>query len=756
MFNRGKVYTLTLGQCTQALKDKLKEDSNWESIASAYDIIGLLQLIEKYVLKQTESHYPYLAVQEEMQSMLNFSQGEDMSLGMFYKNITTRIAITDCAGCIFTTPALLDVEADVMFPSGGGGTTDFKSLTTDQAVRVSKTCRDKYLATLYLMRSGKHHTQLKNDIKNDHAKGVENSFPTTVASAMQIMNDFKLVMTETGPMVSLGTAFAQGGATKKTTKGQLSDEAWNALSLEDKTKLVESRKAGRIKTAAAAAGGKLSKSGDDGNKSVNSTKSMNDLQKDNVRLKRQLKSTKAALVTTISEGNKSDLSDDKGSSNFVAAMAILQDEYPELYKGIVVAHKSGAMEKLNLRNSILINSQTTHDVFCNKKYDKNIRKAVRTIHLSTNGGTMKITCEADVPGLYPVGSDATVYFDHDTITNILSFKKLAKKYRITYDSDMEKTLIVHRKAHGLVDLHFSMHPCGLHILKQVEPGKMFVQTVEDNLKLYSKQQIEGAKKARAMYEMLHCPSDEDFFNIINQGGIRGSKVTVEDIKIAKNIWGPSVIKAKGNTVRRPAKLTPSSIVSVPKELLEAQKNVTLSIGFFFINQKHIFLMTYSDNICFTTNTHVGSRKVKDYWSFLKDVYKRYLVCGLSIRKIKADLEFTTLQVLVIELPTRPTMVLAAQGEHVGLVEHNICFLKEKVRLLRYTLPFTKVPKYMIIHMVFLVTQVMNYFPRKGGNAYYSPGMIVTGTGVLVDTLHIPFGLYVQSTESVEPRNSLAA
>jgi hypothetical protein len=49
MSNQGKVYTHTLGQCTQALKDKLKEDSNWESIAEAYNPIDLLQLIKKYV-----------------------------------------------------------------------------------------------------------------------------------------------------------------------------------------------------------------------------------------------------------------------------------------------------------------------------------------------------------------------------------------------------------------------------------------------------------------------------------------------------------------------------------------------------------------------------------------------------------------------------------------------------------------------------------------------------------------------------------
>ena len=81
--NCGKVYMLTIMQCKQDLKDKLKEDATWDTILDSYDSIGLLALIEKYVLKQTESHYPYLAVQEESRSMLNFSQGNDMTLGMY-------------------------------------------------------------------------------------------------------------------------------------------------------------------------------------------------------------------------------------------------------------------------------------------------------------------------------------------------------------------------------------------------------------------------------------------------------------------------------------------------------------------------------------------------------------------------------------------------------------------------------------------------------------------------------------------------
>jgi hypothetical protein len=195
-------------------------------------------------------------------------------------------------------------------------------------------------------------------------------------------------------------------------------------------------------------------------------------------------------------------------------------------------------------------------------------------------------------------------------------------------------------------------------------------------------------------------------------------------------------------------------VAIPKELLEAQKNVTLSIDLFYVNQKHNFLMSYSESICFMTNTHVVSRKVKDYWPSLKDIYQKYLVRGLCIIKIKADLEFATLEAIVSELPTRPKLILAAQGEHVGSVERNIWYLKEKVRSLQYTLPYAKIPKFMLIHMVFVATRVMNMFPRRGGNKYFLPSMIVTGRGVTIESLRIAFGSYVQSTSINMPRNGL--
>ena len=57
-------------------------------------------------------------------------------------------------------------------------------------------------------------------------------------------------------------------------------------------------------------------------------------------------------------------------------------------------------------------------------------------------------------------------------------------------------------------------------------------------------------------------------------------VTTEDVKAADVIWGQSVLKMKGNTVRRNGKCMAQSIVKVPKELIKLQQDVELAIDCF--------------------------------------------------------------------------------------------------------------------------------------------------------------------------------
>ncbi len=65
----------------------------------------------------------------------------------------------------------------------------------------------------------------------------------------------------------------------------------------------------------------------------------------------------------------------------------------------------------------------------------------------------------------------------------------------------------------------------------------FIQTVEDNMKLFSKRQIAGAVQARDLIKKMIYPSTADFRMIVSAGGISGCKVTHDNVKAAEVIWG---------------------------------------------------------------------------------------------------------------------------------------------------------------------------------------------------------------------------
>ncbi len=89
------------------------------------------------------------------------------------------------------------------------------------------------------------------------------------------------------------------------------------------------------------------------------------------------------------------------------------------------------------------------------------------------------------------------------------------------------------------------------------------------------------------------------------------------------------------------------------------------------------------------------------------------------------------------------------------MEQNICFLKEKTRSIRQSLPFERVPGIMVVRMVLHIVKFVNGFPRKGGVKHFSPSEIVTGRCLHADDLCLGFGIYCQVAENVELRNSLA-
>jgi hypothetical protein len=127
--HRGQTYSLILGQRSQLLKDKMKQDINWGTVSVSYDPLTLYELIDKTILAQTEDQYPFATVYEQELSFYSFCQ-ENMNNPQWYKCFNTKVDVGDAIGVTRQHKSLLKHVAQEQ--SVGTTVVTFASLTTDQ------------------------------------------------------------------------------------------------------------------------------------------------------------------------------------------------------------------------------------------------------------------------------------------------------------------------------------------------------------------------------------------------------------------------------------------------------------------------------------------------------------------------------------------------------------------------------------------------------------------------------------------------
>ena len=173
---------------------------------------------------------------------------------------------------------------------------------------------------------------------------------------------------------------------------------------------------------------------------------------------------------------------------------------------------------------VLLDNQSTVDVFVNKKLLKNIRTVDGDMVIHSHGGSRTTNKVGDFPG-YP----NPVWFDPEGIANILSMSNMQKLYRITYDSAKEGAFIVHLKGKQLV---FKMAKIGLYYVDMRNRSYMFNLTVNENKQMYTRRQMKGADAARKLQQVLQYPTTKQYKTIVESNAIKDCPVTLEDIKVA--------------------------------------------------------------------------------------------------------------------------------------------------------------------------------------------------------------------------------
>ena len=140
---------------------------------------------------------------------------------------------------------------------------------------------------------------------------------------------------------------------------------------------------------------------------------------------------------------------------------------------VLLKQNHGKKINLDLRNVILLDSQSTMDLFCNPNLINKIRKSKSMMKLQSNGGRIVVNQKATMSGYH-----AKAWFSRKAVANIFALSNLIKQYHVTYDSK-DQMFVVHREDQNKSNMEFKMHKNGLHYF---DPGNMEIVLVNTVMK----------------------------------------------------------------------------------------------------------------------------------------------------------------------------------------------------------------------------------------------------------------------------------
>ena len=273
---------------------------------------------------------------------------------------------------------------------------------------------------------------------------------------------------------------------------------------------------------------------------------------------------------------------------------------------------------------ILLDSQSTISVFNNASMLSNIRPSNHTLRALTNGGFQDSTQVGDFSNL------GEVWYNPDSIANILSLSDVRKICRVTLDTSTEPALCVHR-LDGTV-MKFLEHDSGLYVYESADrkstnanvTAYTMVSTVADQKRMFSRRQIAAADVARDLYRKLGRPDEAEFYSILSKNLIRNCPVTPDDARHASHIYGPDIAVLKGKMTRGAAapRAPTFQAVPLPAPITTHHRNITLCVDFFFV-QGIGFLHTISRGIGYRTVSPVADRTHKTILRELLTVLNLY-------------------------------------------------------------------------------------------------------------------------------------
>ena len=696
-------YDIVWGQVTDTLRGRLKGWEDYEKFSSSSDTIRLLTVIKSEMTGFKEKRYLAHSLHAMLETFIKCRQGK-RSLTAYYEDFTNVIATADELGLEMCVHQPLTNQ--ILQETGCVNPTD------EDLKKATAQAKERFLATSFLLGANKDtFGMLIEDIQNEYMRNKSGTskvgtYPTTVSEAYDYLENYQRSPKYFQKL--LGQDQEKGSSFLATT-----NQATNADSAKT-----------------------CNRCGKAGHTSVNCQSDWEEVM--DYRKTEAYKEQNARF-----EARK--------TSNLISSsvswdFGFLQNVTEFLPDGSAIRHSNlstkGVVHGIP-EDWILLDNQSTCDIFVNPSLLKNITEVNGHLSLSTQAGTTSTNLMGDLPGYH-----RRVWFHPEGIANILSLKNVSDRHHVWFNSADDNAFHV-KGSDG--DKIFTQSDEGLYYMdmSSVTNGKAFVTTVDDKKSSYTVRDYKRAEAARKLQVIVGRPELKDFVRYIDSNQILNSPFTRQDAITAQKIWGRDVGAIQGKTTSRKAPHVPSEVPQhIPFDVAAQCLDIVLCIDLMFVNNLP-FLITISRKINFITAHVLPNRKAKSLLGALTETIGLYHKRGLRITTIHGDNEFEPLRTK-LSSDLHCDLDICGEDDHVPEIERCIRTVKERTRCTYNSTPFTQYPPKMLSEMIFSSIFWLNSFPSSNGiSSTISPRTIVTGCGPIDFNKHcqIEFGEYVQTHDS---------